>query len=99
MRLIDGDELLKKAVEFRKLKYEGYTVGFQATLIELLASIPSFMRCKDCKYRLHLDATDCYPAEYQCRLDERVFFPSRKANNPEWFCADGERRIDETEKI
>ena len=53
------------------------------------------IRCKDCKYRLHLDATDCYPAGYQCRLDERVFFPSRKANDPEWYCADGERRTDE----
>ena len=54
------------------------------------------VRCKDCKYRLYLEATDIYPAEYQCCMD-RVFFPSRKANDPDWFCADGERRTDEND--
>lgn len=55
------------------------------------------IRCKNCKYRLHLQETSCRPEQYLCRLDERTFYPSRKANNPEWFCADGERRTDETD--
>ena len=87
MRLIDADEL--------KQKYFGKRGGLIHTSdIDNAPTIDAveIVRCKYCKHRLRLEATDCYPAEYICRLDERVFLPSRKANDPDWFCADGERK-------
>ena len=50
---------------------------FTEMLIDLLKKQPRIVRCKDCK---HNDGSRCD------NLDLWV------EDNPEWFCADGERR-------
>ena len=109
MRLIDADELienwksdcritLEKNIDYIDSPTEDVFNDFIRD-VQMLPTIDAveIVRCKDCKYRLHLQATSCHPEQYLCRLDDRTFYPSRKANNPEWFCADGERRTDETD--
>ena len=92
MRLIDADEVYKILTEY----YHHRTDMQHIALKDALDRVPTIdavevVRCKDCKHRLHLQATSCRPEQYLCRLDDRTFFPSRRAYDPEWFCADGEK--------
>ena len=50
--------------------------------------IVEVVRCKDCKYRSYEEKEGHY-----CLRDSwDQYDRSRKAENDEWFCADGERR-------
>lgn len=60
--------------------------------ITLLKEQPEIVRCKDCKYLIHLswmDEKNCMKC-YVC--NKHTFTGMRKE---EWFCADGERRDDD----
>lgn len=67
----------------------------QDTINNLPSAQPEIIRCKDCKwyviYQLKKDGTDDrrYKPSYCLSLS---FHP-----NPKWFCADGERKEDETD--
>lgn len=86
MRLIDADELI--VMEYGGIRFVPAEFINDAPTIDTVEVI----RCKNCKFRLHLQATSCHPEQYLCRLDKMTFYTSRKANNPEWFCGDGKRR-------
>jgi hypothetical protein len=65
--------------------------------MELLRRLAEFrlkdevVTCQYCKHRYFEGPTEHFKAEYRCELDAIVGH-SRRADDPEWFCADGERR-------
>jgi hypothetical protein len=88
MRLIDADALINSIVK----KYGRNEIILDIDSAPTIDAEP-VVRCKDCKYRLHLGPTEHYPETYVCRIDN--VSGTRKAYRDEWFCADGERRTDE----
>ena len=56
-------------------------------------ALPYVVRCKDCKYRSK-EMYDYYDNPnnkvYVCQINDI-------AKNPDWFCADGERRADDAD--
>jgi hypothetical protein len=94
--MIDADELREQLVWCKE--QAGRFDTYWDDVIERVDSLPTVdavavVRCKDCKYRLHLGPTEHYPETYVCRIDN--VSGTRKAYRDEWFCADGERRTDE----
>lgn len=81
MRLIDADALPK---------YTGYALSADevAKAVEVAPTIDAVpvVRCKDCKWWGDIDPrnryTDCYCHVVECSTE------------PDWFCADGERKDD-----
>ena len=59
------------------------------------------VRCKDCKYRIvneHYGERGYLKLKAYCELDTGDPFElGRNAEDDNWFCADGERRTDETD--
>ena len=59
------------------------------------------IRCKDCKYRIvnkHYGEPGYYSLKAMCELDTGDMFQLGKgAEDDDWFCADAERREDETD--
>lgn len=101
MRLIDSDELTTNVLT-EDMMSDIWNDDVEAceAFLTLIKDAPTIdavevLRCKDCKYRLHLDATEHYPETYICRIDN--ISGTRKAYRDEWFCADGERRTDEND--
>lgn len=82
--------------QLNRLTYkQGFTDGFNAAKKEIVikqlidAIIP--VRCKDCKYVCFCDTTEILPdipVFAKCTLTD-------EAHDPDWFCADGERRTDD----
>lgn len=53
-----------------------------------LQSVKELVRCKDCKYVCMCDSTEMFPdmpVYAKCTLTDEF-------HDPDWFCADGERR-------
>ena len=66
------------------------------------ADVVEVVRCKDCKYRCSAVTTDRVTKErltlYWCDNDTGDPYElGRDAENDDWFCADGERRIENEE--
>ena len=63
---------------------------------------PEIIRCKDCKHRIvneHAGEKGYLNLKAMCELDSGDPFElGRCAEDDEWFCADAERREDETDK-
>lgn len=104
MRLIDAEIVLNRYQEIcngtacMDCPFNNEGCAFEKLILEsALVDAEPVVKCKDCKYRLHLQATGGYPEKYICRLDGRVFYPSRKADGSEWYCADGERGVYEND--
>jgi hypothetical protein len=74
---VDKDELLKALAYDRNQYQKGYTDRDS-----------EIIRCKDCKHVCLCDSTEMMPdmpVYAKCTLTDEV-------HDPEWFCADGERR-------
>ena len=57
--------------------------------------VADLVRCKDCKYRVKDKHPEKYMPEYYCALDtDDIYELGRNANDPNWFCADGDRKED-----
>lgn len=70
--------------ELTKEEYDKLMQDIKDAPIMLLPSTqPEIIRCKDCKYWEH----DAIFPDGWCRVIQQ--------GNPEWFCADAERRTDE----
>ena len=59
-----------------------------ADAIELLKSQPQVVRCDDCKHYNELGGYCAYSWQYQANKLHPYGFPCE----PDWFCADGERK-------
>ena len=90
MRLIDATALINRITKKHGLTEIILDVDESPTIDAV-----EVIRCKDCKYRLHLGPTEHYPETYICRIDN--ISGTRKAYRDDWFCADGERRTDEND--
>lgn len=106
MRIIDADVLYQKTEELEKQAREAsrqaITEPTQEKWNTILAERSAFkyditqmptidaapvVRCKDCKYAETVENEDIYCHSYGGVL----------TNNPQWFCASGERKDDEPE--
>lgn len=62
---------------------------------------PEIIRCKDCKHRMvnaHFGKREYISLKAMCELDTGDPFElGRCAENGDWYCADAERRTDETD--
>lgn len=58
--------------------------------------VTGLVRCKDCKYRIvneHYGEKGYLPLKAECDLDTGdPFSLGRRAEEDDWFCADGERK-------
>ena len=68
-------------------------VGFRRSGAMLIpeGSTGDLIRCKDCKNRERIDEN-----RYCCKAEVIVYDMDRGPNNGEWYCADGERKDDDT---
>lgn len=97
MRLIDADEL-KKAFDFDgNVELECAVVQFGIDEAKTIDAVP-VVRCKDCKY---ISATTigmkyaCWKGASQVwgqTGDHAGDYVCRRIDDPEFYCADGERR-------
>ena len=95
MKLIDADALRLMKVE----ECEGHTIDYAAgwkACIEWIKTLPTVdavpvVRCKDCKHYLTEDV------ECPCNIGLADATPDAQYTwtpEPDWFCADGERRAE-----
>ena len=86
-KYIDPD-LLAKELERRRLS-TGRLVQWQAAMEAATVEVPDAILCKDCKWWDKEQSVD----------DFNGFCTNLGAcTNPEWYCADGERREDSEEE-
>lgn len=97
MRLIDADALRLLLDEYGKpLLYEWVDPSPIRDAIEILDALPTIdavpvIRCKDCKHYLTEDV------ECPCNIGLADATPDAQYTwtpEPDWFCADGERKTD-----
>ena len=71
-------------------------------LEQMPSAQPEIIRCKDCKHRIvneHAGEKGYFNLKAMCELDSGDPFElGRCAEDDEWFCADAERREDETDR-
>lgn len=92
MRLIDADKLSNNMI----IVVEKANEDVIKSISELLGKIKNaptidavqVVRCKDCKHRW----PDLDEGKMICLIDR-----SRRADDEEWFCADGKRKVAESE--
>ena len=64
--------------------------------MEMIEAAPTIeavpvVRCKDCRHRIMTEYAAKYDPEYYCELDtDDIYELGRKADDPNWFCADGQ---------
>lgn len=91
-RYIDADALIKEHIEKEKGRYGScLVVGDNRFLQRFLnaptADVVEVVRCKECKYFVKgILLGTCYKVVSVCGDEIET--------NPDWFCADGERRDD-----
>lgn len=86
------DDLISRAAALEAISTEGGCGICASRVLDIPAvdAVP-VVRCKDCKFR---DVTGKYPV---CWLDSADPCElTRNADEDDWFCADGERRDDDT---
>ena len=86
MRLIDADSLYKPVGQYERLKYTyeyGYVVQKYDIDHALTIDAVEVVRCKDCTHWGY----DVIFQDGYCRGLHR--------GDPDWYCADGERREDD----
>lgn len=89
MKLIDADVLLKYAGNcYDEDDHLLYAVGTGTIMRMPTIDAVRVVRCKDCKNRW----PDLDEGKMICLLER-----SRRADDDEWFCADGKRRTAESE--
>lgn len=90
MKIIDADKLHYKQVYIHTEK------GLRPALVVFAKEIrkmPEIVRCKDCKHRYYDRKYG-----YMCIMDSAdPHEQSRGVDDGEWYCADGERRENETD--
>jgi hypothetical protein len=89
MKLIDADEIMKRFLErseddWNKQTTTTWAGAYEDISDEIDDEEECIVRCKDCKFGF---------SEYGYVFCTKPFVEKGNANhNPDWFCADGERR-------
>ena len=105
MRLIDADALFNNMIIVVEKANED-VIKVTSELFGKIKNAPTIdavqvVRCKDCKYRIvneHYVERGYLKLKAYCDLDTGDPFElGRCAEDDNWFCADGERRTDETD--
>lgn len=78
-----------------------YTDEICKALSDLPPAKPEIIRCKDCKHRIvneHAGEKGYLNLKAMCELDtDDPFELGRNAEDDEWFCADAERRAEDSD--
>ncbi len=93
-RLIDAERFDVVADTLPEgMDMESYVAG-QQSILNMIYDAPTVqetIRCKDCKFFIELDDGDGW-----CDREENgVYHDVSGLVNGDWFCADGEREVDE----
>ena len=76
------------------LHYGSYVASSKIAEMESI----EIVRCGECKHRVKNEYCGTYDPEYYCKLDtDDIDELGRNAEDPNWFCADGERKEAEHE--
>ena len=83
-KYIDKDKAYKIV-----LHYGSYVASNKIADMESI----ELVRCGECKHRIKTEQAGMYDPEYYCEIDTGdIYELGRKADKPNWFCADGERK-------
>ena len=96
-KLIDADELKKKSFDLYDGRQNGTFMVVKESDIDEAPTVEAIevVRCKDCKHRIYSYMTGgTYYCEFDCYYRNET---ARDANNPDYFCASGERKDGEDE--